>query len=318
MRRFGIPLAVIVVVGLATGASAAPPPGGLIYAQDIYDGGEGIVAVRPDGSGWSPTCPGEVTGVGASRRFLQARTGGTLLWSGNDCVSHVLYEEAGIGGDWAEWSPDGLRVAFAISWTEYDKDGNPFRVGGVRVGEVVDRAGVLSVENVVLAVRFPPGDVGQLSFANDGTVAFVRQMPVGTARGTSGDVYVASGSDGDLGAVNITNSPDDEFYPSLTPDGTRVAFGRTVISNGVTRADIFTAPASGGRSVRVTSKANTPATSNLQPQWSPDATHIAFACKQHAGQAVVHVCRIDKAGSSKAVDLTPKSSAYFSVTGWRQ
>lgn len=303
MRRVGIAVLVLWVWVVSEASWAGPAPGGLVYAVDTYAGGQGAVAIRPDGTGFSPSCQGDVTGGGSSRRFLRSENA-ALVWSDGTCVSQRLSTES---GELPRWSPSGGHVAFGVRWTELDQQGQSVTRYGIRVGDVVVGHTGLTLVDVRLAVALPAA-LQQLRWASDAAVVF--------AVGRPADLYYASVTDDDLGSTNVTASSEDELYPSVSPDGQRIAFARATVVRGAVRTDIFTMPILGGAATRVTSKSNTPSSSNVQPSWSPDGGHIAFACRPTSLSGSLHVCRIGKDGSTKAVDLTPKTSASFSVTGW--
>lgn len=310
MRRGLVFLVPLLFVGLTGTSEARTPPTGVVFAYDIYTGGYGAVAVQPDSTGLSRTCPGDPTHAASPRRFLRGE-GSALVWSWDEyprCDSKPLHNEppdvlVGV----ARWSPSGARVAFVVTWTETAPDGSAVQRYGIKVGQVLAAADVMALVNVRLAVELPAG-VG-FNWAPDNVrITFA----------SAGDIHVANLDDEDLGSLNVTNSRDSEHYPSFSPDGKRIAFSKTVIARGGWRSDIFTMEAEGGTPhTRVTDKWNTASESNVQPTWSPNGDHLGFACMTNLMLAIVHVCRIDKDGTTKAVDLTPKVKAYFSITGWR-
>lgn len=94
----------------------------------------------------------------------------------------------------------------------------------------------------------------------DGTrVAFVRD-----------GIYVMN-ADG-TGEKQLTTDPSDSG-PTWSPDGSTIAFSREVPGPDGTHTDIFTVPASGGSTTRVTNDL----LQKLTPAWSPDGKQIAFA-----------------------------------------
>lgn len=94
----------------------------------------------------------------------------------------------------------------------------------------------------------------------------------------SGEIVFASNRDGysDIyamhadgsGLVRLTNTPEVDFRPSWSPDGTKIAFqkGRT---DGNPHGDIYVMNADGSNPVLVMTDAS-------QPKWSPDGDKIAF------------------------------------------
>jgi TolB protein len=68
--------------------------------------------------------------------------------------------------------------------------------------------------------------------------------------------------------TQLTNDPAEDATPTLSPDGSRVAFS----SNRAGSWDIYVMPASGGRAMQVT---NDPAP-ELNPSWSPDGRRVVF------------------------------------------
>ena len=91
-----------------------------------------------------------------------------------------------------------------------------------------------------------------------------------------GDIYVMN-SDGS-GLTNITNSTDaDEFQPSWSPDGRRIAFAKATYDGARSRylrTDIYTIePDGSGLELLVRAADETAAAA---PMWSPDGTKISY------------------------------------------
>lgn len=71
--------------------------------------------------------------------------------------------------------------------------------------------------------------------------------------------------------TQLTTDPSDDMMPSLSPDGTAVAFA----SNRNGNWDIFTMPITGGAPTQITSDAD----EEVQPTWAPDGRRLAFSRK---------------------------------------
>ena len=69
--------------------------------------------------------------------------------------------------------------------------------------------------------------------------------------------------------VNLTNDPADDYTPSWSPDGTKVAFARWPGFGG---GQIWVMNADGTGQVNLTNNS----ADNWLPSWSPDGTKIAF------------------------------------------
>lgn len=83
------------------------------------------------------------------------------------------------------------------------------------------------------------------------------------------DIYVMDADGANL--TRLTDDPADEFMPVWSPDGSRIAFVRTV---GGTATRIFTMR-SDGSEVRQTSSGD--GGSDFWPSWSPDGSQLVFA-----------------------------------------
>lgn len=82
----------------------------------------------------------------------------------------------------------------------------------------------------------------------------------------AGDIWLVS-RDGGV-ASQLTSGPEDDSYPSFSPDGTRIAFSRAVGND----ADVYVIPVSGGNPARLSFH---PA-AELVRGWSPDGAEILF------------------------------------------
>lgn len=69
--------------------------------------------------------------------------------------------------------------------------------------------------------------------------------------------------------TQLTNDPSDDLMPSISPDGTMVAFA----SNRNGNWDIYTMPIAGGAATQITFDAD----EEVQPTWAPDGKRLAFS-----------------------------------------
>ena len=129
-----------------------------------------------------------------------------------------------------------------------------------------------------------PGDNGRIAFSSN-------RAPGGTS-----EIYSVSstGTEVDLSPVTaqLTGSDND---PAYSPDGTKVAFTRTLGGN----TDIWTISATGGMNTnRIT---NDPA-ADEDPTWSPDGKRIAFSSNR-APATDFQIYSVSSTGTE--VDLNP-------------
>lgn len=317
MRRWIVPLTLAMVVAVAVvtvPATAATAPTGVVYALDNYTPGYGAVVVHADGTGFTGTCVGDPTVSASPRRFVHSADAETrLTWSDTTCSSHTLYtaQDGEVVGA-ARWSPDGQHVAFDARWPEMQSDGTVVTRSGVRVGDVVDDGyGGLTLVNVRPAFVTSNAALYFNWSPDNHTIVFAITE---AGRGDS-DIWMGDVDTGTLTA--LLTSTDNDTYPTFSPDGGQIAFSRTWVLRGVGRADVFIMPTTGAPIVQVTKKGNATTSINSMASWSPDGNYIAFSGRDNSINMSVHVYRIDVAGLTKAVDLTPKTSAWFLVTGWR-
>lgn len=78
------------------------------------------------------------------------------------------------------------------------------------------------------------------------------------------------------GKRRITQGPDADLQPDVSPNGRKIAFVRRHENN----YDIYVVPTGGGSERRLTSATG----QDLNPSWSPDGKRIAFACERSPGR----------------------------------
>jgi len=93
-----------------------------------------------------------------------------------------------------------------------------------------------------------------------------------------------------------------DFWPALSPDGSRIAFVRSVVTAGLEKFALFTAPITNGvvgAATRITPA--TAAYDAFAPTWSPDGSQLAFVCSFNQDWVEPsalpgHLCLIDAGG----------------------
>ena len=161
---------------------------------------------------------------------------------------------------WPSWSPDGKRIVFAS-----ERDGN-------REIYVMDADG----DNPRRLTNNPNEDTYP-SWSPDGKrIAFMslRDGHVIDGKPTF-EIYVMD-ADGD-NPQNLMNNPNDDRYPSWSPDGKRIVFmaqrpGHFRGKLGIT-SEIYVMDADGANQQRLTENRK----NDWYPSWSPDGKLIAFA-----------------------------------------
>src|SRR3954453_4910747 len=152
----------------------------------------------------------------------------------------------------AAWSPDGTKVAFRVG---PDGDSEIWVVNA-------DGTGAHQITTTPNVAPCDPCYSSQPAWSPD-----MRQLVFRTDRGKAGgdgDIWVMDADGGN--PRPLVTSSDDERYPALSPDGTRLVY------RSGDPTEIFVARADGTGAVQITHNA----LFDSAPAWSPDPSRLAF------------------------------------------
>lgn len=135
-----------------------------------------------------------------------------------------------------------------------------------------------------------------------GPVAQMVRNPTATADGKTLVIEASTHSYRDLyalaadgSATQLTNNPEGNFEPALTPDGTAIAYASSRDGN----AELYSQTLAGGASLRLTDSPR----DDWNPAWSPDGKTLAFLSDRDGSQ------RAYLMASGGAIRLTAETAA---------
>jgi len=162
---------------------------------------------------------------------------------------------------------------------------------------------VFALVSLIWILGFTPSDAGGVKDTSisaitttNGKIAFSWDAPPDF----KAHIY-AINPDG-LNVMQLTSGADQEFHPAWSPDGTRIAFSRSLASGG---RKIFVMNADGSNQIAIT---NGPG--DFVPSWSPDGSTIAYL----SVTASFELRLINADGTNQRV-LVSRSGFRQSITG---
>ena len=190
------------------------------------------------------------------------------------------------------WSPDGTKIAFE-SWRDFNQPEI----------YVMNADGTHPVN-----LTFHLQRDSMPSWSPDGTkIAFVsRRTRFDADIPLNNEIYVMNADDG-ANLTRLTFSPFTDWFPSWSPDGTKIAF----MSSRDENFEIYVMNADGTNPVNLT---NHPG-SDGHPSWSPDGTKIAFDSRR-GNNGEIYVMNADgthpvRLTSNRVSDSSPSWSPIF-------
>ena len=238
-------------------------------------------------------------------------------------------------------APDGKQAAPLVAGAPPGVERDPvFSPDGTRVAFAADRGAGFDIyvaalrDGAVTPVTTQPGDERWPSFTPDGRIVFASRAPrhgrVGADPGAQWDLQIVrpvAGSPAWQAPVALTDTPDNETYPRVSPDGALVAFVSERDADD--DVDLWVMPAAGRRRhARGARRARGAVDRRRRPRpprptrvvratgieshltWAPDSTRLAFHGVR-AGVGAVWVATVDlpQTEGARAPRARPKPAA---------
>ena len=188
----------------------------------------------------------------------------------------------------ALWSPDRTRLVFTSDRAEgkaYEAiflGDEPTRIEGEETG--ARHILVMQTDNSEVFQLTEEGSAGHASWSPDGSrIAFINDLPIddpvpdaetGERQGFPTydvEIYAIDPDGGNL--QRLTDSPGEDWYPSWSPDGSRISFSSVRTGDW----EIYTMDPDGNNVQQLTDHEQR----DVAPIWSPDGSHIAFASQRN-------------------------------------
>lgn len=197
---------------------------------------------------------------------------------------------------------------------------------GMKAAREFRYRGIVGLALFVMSSGYTTGSAAEFDAAPAGTIVFERGIE------GSKDIHTMN-ADGS-GVVQLTEGPNDEFGPSWSPDGSKIAFWSMAPSDplGQTRLTeqlMIMKPIGPERQVIWTGADRMHDHARWAPAWSPDGTTLAFASNDEQTEGTsIYTIRIDgsnltrvTANTERSIDVAPAWSPngktiYFSRQNW--
>jgi len=187
------------------------------------------------------------------------------------------------------WSPDGSKILFSSYITEENNELFIMNTDGSGIVKLTDH----------------PGRDGHQKFSPDGSrIIFNSQRDDdGQSDVTNYEIYEMrlDGSE----VKRLTNFPEWDTYPSISPDGTRIVWRRVLPTGGSSSSgrdsEVFAMNRDGSDPVNLSNQS----AFDGYPSWSPDGSKIVFASNRggkNRGNFHIYIMDADGSNAIKVLD----------------
>lgn len=187
------------------------------------------------------------------------------------------------------WSPDGSQILFSSYITDENNELFIMNVDGTGVTQLTDN----------------PGRDGHQSFSPDGSTIIFNSQRDDEGRGETSNYEIYEMNRDGTDVRRLTNFPEWDTYPSVSPDGARVLWRRVLPTGGSSQSgrnsEIFIMNRDGSSPSNLS---DDPAFDGY-PAWSPDGSKIVFASNRAgktAGNFHIYIMNADGSNVLKVLE----------------